>query len=355
MASLEKPIPREPRGDVLSGSPTRSDAVSIDARSAAFNRRPASLFVIWALLALVPLLLPNAYLTGLAVTLLLNLLLLAGLNLVAGYCGQISLCHAAFYGLGAYVSGVLSVRYGTPPLLDMAVAVALTAGVAFVTGLPTFRLKGHYLAMATLGLNAIVSVLFVELVDLTGGPNGLSGIAPFSIGGFAFDTDRAFYWLCCAVSLALMWGIWNLTHSRIGRAMVSLGTSETGAQASGVDTRKMKLAVFTLSAAMSAGAGSLYGHYTGFISPESFSVSVSILLMVMVAVGGRARFYGPLLGALVYTFVPEGLRAIPDAELLIFGVAMVVVLTGFPAGLAGIGETLRKRWASRSTRSVRHD
>jgi branched-chain amino acid transport system permease protein len=238
------------------------------------------------------------------------------------------------------VSGVLSVRYNTAPLVDTIAAVALTSGAALAIGLPTFRLKGHYLAMATLGLNAILSVLFVELVDVTGGPNGLSGVAPFSVAGFAFDTDRSFYWLVCAVSFGLMWALYNLIHSRIGRAMESLGSSETGAQSSGIDTRAMKLAVFALSAGIAAGAGSLYGHYTGFVSPESFSSSVSILLMVMVAVGGRARFYGPVFGALIYTLVPEALRAIPDAELLIFGVAMVVVLTAFPSGIAGIGDSL---------------
>lgn len=332
MASIDKPL--------CHSALAARDA----ARATPIYRQPVALFVIWACLAVVPLVAPNAYITGLAVTLLLNIMLIAGLNLVVGYCGQISLCHAGFCGLGAYVSGVLSVRYNTPPLVDTVAAIAMTALAALVIGLPTFRLKGHYLAMATLGLNAILSVLLVELVDVTGGPNGLSGIAPFSLAGFSFDTDRSFYWFVCAVSLVVMWALYNLIHSRMGRAMASLGSSEAGAQSSGIDTRAMKLAVFALSAGIAAGAGSLYGHYTGFVSPESFSSSVSILLMVMVAVGGRARFLGPLFGAMIYTLVPEALRAIPDAELLIFGVAMVVVLTVFPAGIAGLGDVLARRF-----------
>jgi branched-chain amino acid transport system permease protein len=315
-------------------------------------RTPVALILVWMLLALLPWISPNAYVMGLGVTLLLNLMLIGGLNLVMGYCGQISLCHAGFYGLGAYLSGILSTRFSTPPLVDLLAAVLLSSTGALLIGLPTFRLKGHYLAMATLGLNAILSVMFVELVDLTGGPNGLSGIAPFSIGDFAFDTDQRFYLLCWAVSLAVMWALYNLIHSRFGRAMVSLGASETGAQGSGVDTRMTKLSVFALSAGLAAGAGSLYGHYAGFVSPESFSSSVSILLMVMVAVGGRARFFGPLFGAIIYTLVPEALRTIPDAELLIFGVAMVVVLTAFPAGVAGLVESLVQRVMRRGGRDA---
>ncbi|WP_345816778.1 branched-chain amino acid ABC transporter permease (plasmid) [Paraburkholderia sp. PREW-6R] len=334
MTSVDKALPREALPPATRETPGRAVPT---------YRQPRALIAVWIVLALVPFVSPNSYVTGLVVTLLLNVMLLAGLNLVSGYTGQISLCHAGFYGLGAYASGVLSVRLGTPPLVDLLAAVGVGVLVALVVGMPTFRLRGHYLAMATLGLNAIVSVLFVELVDLTGGPNGLSGIEPMSIAGFAFDTDRSFYWLCCAITFAAMWAIYNLIHSRIGRAMVSLGNSETGAQASGVDTQRTKLVAFALSAGLAAAVGSLYGHYAGFISPESFSVSVSILLMVMVAVGGKGRFFGPLFGALVYTVVPEALRAIPDAELLIFGVAMVVVLTAFPAGIAGAGERVARR------------
>lgn len=318
------------------------------------SRAPYALLIVWLALLAFPLLSPNAYITGLGVNFLLNLMLLAGLNLVMGYCGQISLCQAGFYGLGAYVSGVFSTRYGTPPLVDALAAIVLTSFAAVIIGIPTFRLKGHYLAMATLGLNAILSVAFVELVGLTGGPNGLVGIPPFSLAGFTFDTDLRFYFLCWGVTLGVMWLLYNLVHSRIGRAMIGLAGTETGAQSSGINTHAVKLAVFAICAGLAAGAGSLYGHYTGYVSPESFSSSVSILLMVMIALGGRGRFFGPVLGALIYTVLPEALRAVPDAQLLVFGVLMIIVLTCFPAGVAGLGDVLMRRLRARPGKGGRH-
>lgn len=300
-----------------------------------YGRNLRVLLVLWVVMMLYPWLAPSSYVVGLGVTFFINLILVASLNLLMGYCGQISLCHSGFFGLGAYVSGVLSAKYGVPVPASMFCALALTGLAAALVGLPALRLRGHYLAMATLGLNAILSVLFVELVDLTGGPNGLSSVPPIGVAGHSLDSDTGYFYFAWAVGLLTMWGILNLVHSRVGRAMSSLVDSEIGAASLGVDTRALKVAVFAISATLAALAGTLYVHYTQFASPETFNFSASVLLVVIVAVGGWGKYWGPLYGALVFTAVPEILLAFPDVQLLLFGLGMIVVLVCFPGGIAG--------------------
>lgn len=301
------------------------------------------LLMLWGLFLLFPLAAPNSYAVGLAVMFCINLMLIASLNLLMGYCGQISMCQAGFFGLGAYVSGVLSAKYGIGALIGIPVALLFACIAALLIALPVLRLRGHYLAMATLGFNAILSVLFVELVDLTGGPNGLSGVEPITLAGFAVDTDRRFFYLAWAAGLLLMWGILNLTRSRIGRAMISVAGSEIGAASLGINAYALKVMIFVLCAAIAALAGTFYVHFNQFASPETFSFSASVLLLVMVAVGGWGKYWGPLFGALVYTVAPELLRAFHDVELLLFGLGMIVVLMFFPGGLAGLAQGLRRR------------
>ncbi len=301
------------------------------------------LLALWVAFLFFPLLASNGYILSLGVVFCINLILIASLNLIMGYCGQISLCHGGFFGLGAYVSGVLSAKYGVPSLLDIPCAMVLTAFAALLVALPTLRLKGHYLAMATLGFNAILSVLFVELVDLTGGPNGLSGVGPVSVLGFSFDAGSRFFYLAAALSLLLMWGILNLVQSRIGRAITSLADSEIGAASLGINTYGLKVMIFVLSASLAALAGSLYVHFNEFASPETFDFSSSIMLVVMVAVGGWGKYWGAFFGALVFTVVPELLRTFQDLQLFIFGLGMILVLMFFPGGLAGMAERMGRR------------
>ena len=304
------------------------------------------LFGLWTVMLAFPWVAASTYMVGLGVMFFINLLLIASLNLIMGYCGQISLCHSGFFGLGAYVSGVLSAKYGISALIGIPCAMALTALAALLVGLPALRLRGHYLAMATLGFNAILSVLFVELVDFTGGPNGLTGVEPISVGGFALDSDIRFFYLAWAIGLIVMWGILNLTRSRIGRAMNSLAGSEIGAASLGVNTQWLKTAIFVISATLAALAGALYVHFTQFASPETFSFFASVLMVVMVAVGGWGKYWGPLFGALIFTVVPEMLQAFHDLELFSFGLGMIVVLIFFPSGIAGFLERFGRRKAA---------
>jgi branched-chain amino acid transport system permease protein len=304
------------------------------------RRRRLSLGLVWLLLPLWILIAPNAYVMSLGIMFFINLLLIASLNLVMGYAGQISLCHGAFFGGGAYVSGVLALKLGWSPWLSAPMAMVVMGLVALVIGIPTLRLRGHYLAMGTLGFNAIVTVILVEWIAVTGGPNGLFGLDELSLFGFSLGSAERYFWVAWAAAGITMWTIARLVGSPSGRALRVVAASELAAGALGIDAFRMKLSVFVLSAAIAALAGTLYVHFNLFASPETFSFFTSVLLVVMVALGGWGSYWGPVVGALVFTAMPEVLRDFHDAELLLFGVCMLVVLLFAPRGLAGVGSAL---------------
>ena len=308
--------------------------------------------MLWLVFAAWPFVAGNDFVLSLGIYFFINLLLIGGLNLVMGYGGQISLCQAGFFGLGAYISGVLAVKYGVPPLLGVFVALVGSALSALIIGLPALRLRGNYLAMATLGFNAILSVLFNELVPLTGGPNGLANIPPISVAGLTFDTAGRFFWLAWLAGGAMMVLLAWLLASRAGRALRAVAGSEVAAASMGVDAFRSKLAAFMMSAACAGVAGALYAHFNQYASPETFSFSASVLLVVMVALGGWGHYWGPLFGAAVFTVVPELLRQFQDAELLVFGVGMIVVFLFLPAGIAGIAQRVRAWQAGRASGGV---
>jgi branched-chain amino acid transport system permease protein len=313
-------------------------------------RRPSDqlwLILIWLALLPIPFVAANAYVISLANMALINLILIASLNLLMGFGGQISLGHAGFFGLGAYASGILNVKLGLTAWLGLPAAALTAAIAALVIGLPALRLRGHYLSMATLGWNAILVVLFNQLVDLTGGPNGLLGVQSFSIAGIRLDTEFRAFPLVWLISLLVMLAILNLLGSRLGRALRAVATNELGADAIGIDSFRTKLKFFVLSAAMAGLAGSLYVHVNQYASPETFGISGSILLIVMVAIGGSGTFWGPLLGALIYTAVPQLLLDYEDAELMLFGLGMLLVLIVFPGGLASVPAAVMRRFGPR--------
>ena len=293
------------------------------------------LAVLGLLMLAAPWLAPNSFILNMVIQFLVNLLLIASLNLLMGYSGQISLAHAAFYGIGAYVSGVLAAKYGVSPWLGLVAALGITGATALLVGWPTLRLKGHYLAMATLGFNAIASVLFVELRDLTGGPNGLVNVPSYSLFGYSLAKDVPFYYFALAVTGACMLLMLNLLDSRTGRALRALAGAEVGASCMGIDVHRHKLIVFVISAMFAAVAGCLYVHHNTFVSPETFDFMASTMLVVMVALGGTGNYWGAFLGAVIFTALPELLRSFGDLEVLVYGVSLVLVLLFFPRGLGG--------------------
>ena len=260
-------------------------------------------------------------------------LLVVGLNLLLGYAGQISLGHAAFFGLGAYTSGILTATYGVNPWLALVAGLVVSGTAAYLIGIPALKLKGYYLAMATLGFGIIVYIFLNQAHDLTGGPSGLHGIPSLALGGFVLNTPRRLYlliWIILGLVLALSA---NLMKSRTGRAIRALHDSEAGAESLGVDTFRMKLKIFVWSALYASLAGSLYAHTLNFIAPSSFGFMFSIKLVTMVVLGGMASIWGSLLGAGALTVLPEMLTVFHDFEVVIFGAILMVVMIFLPRGL----------------------
>jgi branched-chain amino acid transport system permease protein len=275
----------------------------------------------------------NDYYLTIMVMVTLNAMVVNGLVLLMGYAGQVSIGHAAFYGLGAYLTGILTTRYRWPIPAGILAALILTALVAWVVGKPALRLKGHYLAMATLAIGEIIHIAFNELDFLTGGPSGLSGIPRLALAGISFDSDRRFYFLCLGVLALVLLSSLNIIHSRPGRGLLAIHGSERAAQAMGVDTAAFKTAVFVISAVYAALAGALYAHFITFISPSSFGVGASVLLVTMVAIGGMESVWGGLVGAAVLTILPEYLRVFRDYDILIYGAILMTIMIFMPRGL----------------------
>jgi branched-chain amino acid transport system permease protein len=289
-----------------------------------------------AAVAVVPWLLPNQYLVHVVVLAGIYVILAVGLNLVMGYAGQVSLGHAGFYGLGAYVSAVLSVRYGLTPWLGMPIAALATGALAYVVGIPTLRLKSYYLGMATLGIGAVLHLAFVQLHRITGGSSGLSGILPWDLGPLRFTSATQHYALVWAFAAVGLWVARNLVNARVGRVLRALRESEAAAEAMGVDTAAEKRRAFVVSAVYASVAGSLYAHYITVISPEIYSFLFSVVLVLMVAIGGIGLYWGAVVGAVLLTVLPEALRRFGDWEVPLYGLALILVILFLPRGIAGL-------------------
>jgi branched-chain amino acid transport system permease protein len=294
-------------------------------------------YIILGLFALIliglPFLLSNDYQLKIASFVGINTIIAVGLCLLIGYAGQISLGHAAFFGIGGYSSAILTTKYGLAIWEGLLVSLILSGLVAFVIGVPSLKLKGHYLAMATLGFGEIMYVLFVELSELTGGPSGIPGIPPFSIGNLIIKTNIGYYILVWLTALIIIFLSINIIHSRIGRALKAVHGSEPAAQAMGVHTAKYKIQIFVLSAIYAGLAGSLYAHFVNFVNPSSFTLTTSIILVTMVVIGGMANIWGAILGASILTVLPEYLRFVQEYDLIFYSIILIAVMIFMPNGI----------------------
>jgi len=269
-------------------------------------------------------------------------LMTIGLSLLMGYAGQISIGHAAFYGIGAYTSAILTVHYGLNPWLCMFIGMVVSAFVAVLVGAPSLKLRGHYLAMATLAFGIIVYIIFNEEIAWTGGPDGMTGIPGLRLFGFAFDSTDKFYYLVWIFVFAAFIFTVNLIQSDTGRALRAIHVSEPAAGAMGVDISGYKLLVFVYSAVLASLAGSLYAHYLNFINPSTFDLFFSIKLLIMIALGGMYNIWGAIIGASIVTFLSyEWLNYFADLEVIVYGAILLLVTIFLPKGLVGAPEIVR--------------
>ncbi len=278
-----------------------------------------------------------AYALHLAILAGIYIILTVSINLIVGYAGQVSLGHAAFYGIGAYASALVSLHWHLP-WPAAALAAVLAAGLCgLALGLPTLRLKEDYLAIVTLGFGVIVDLVFLNL-DITGGPDGLPGIPQPSFLGLSFR-EPWHYLILVVVMVALVLGVtYRLVDSYHGRALRAIRDHEITAQVMGINTPAYKVMIFTLAAGLAGLAGSLYAHYITFINPETFGLHTSILILTMVVLGGMGSIVGSVLGAIILTLLPELLREIHAYQDLVYGGLLVVLLIWRPEGLLGRGK-----------------
>jgi branched-chain amino acid transport system permease protein len=263
--------------------------------------------------------------------------------LLVGLTGQVSLGHAAFMAVGAYTEALLQAR-GVPFLVSLPCAALLSAAIGWVVGLPALRLKGIYLAIATLAFNVIVEEVTARWESLTGGNSGLH-LKPIELFGMKVDSDASFYYLCLALTVLGILALMNLLRSPTGRAFVAIRDSEISASCMGVNLATYKTLSFAISAALTGVGGALYAHKVGFISPEQFTLIQSIELVTIVIIGGVGSLHGAVLGAAFIIMLPQGISiakdwlpdAIPQAGLqsVVFGLILIGFIVFEPYGLYG--------------------
>jgi len=290
------------------------------------------LYIVMAILAVLPFLVPNSFYLDLVIRMAINAVIVLALNLVVAFPGQSSMGHAGFLGIGAYASAVLPTQFGWHPVLAMAAGAVATGLLAGLVARPIFKLKGHYLAMATLGLGIILNIALRNEATWTGGPDGMP-VPAMGLFGFELSSDKHWYWVVALLLSVSVWASLNLIDSPFGRALRALHGSEVASQVVGVDVVRYKVAIFVMSAVFASLMGSVTAHYVGFVTPNLADFFHSIELVTMVVIGGMASVYGSLVGAVLLTALPQALATFEGWETVAFGAILMLCMIFLPKGL----------------------
>jgi branched-chain amino acid transport system permease protein len=253
--------------------------------------------------------------------------------MLTGYGGQLSISHSAFFAIGAYASAITSLRFELHPFVTILLSQCLTILIAWGIGWVVLRLKGHYLAIATLSFSIIVEILIKELTWLTGGLQGISSVPPISLGNFVLDSDGRFYFLIWPITMLLLLFAINLVDSRMGRVFRAIKEGEDVPPIFGVNIKVYKIKLFILTSLYASFAGSLYAHFVTFISPAAASLMFAIDIIVVVAFGGFTMLWGAMIGVASLTFLNEYLTVFADYKRAIYGLALIIIMLFFPNGL----------------------
>ena len=279
----------------------------------------------------------------------ISVLLASSMNLITGCTGRLNLGHAAFYGIGAYSSTLLVMKLGLPVWVAMFLAGLVTTLFGVLIGVPCLKLKGAYLSITTLAFGEITRLALMNLVDLTNGPLGIRGIPgppPLALSNslaISFESKTSYYYLLLTFCLICLLIIRRLLRSQIGLTFIAIREDEILAETVGIDTTQVKIMNFALGAFFAGIAGSFYAHYVRFISPDTFTLSETFNILTMVVVGGLGTFWGPILGGVIFTFLPELLRAIAEYRMMIYGLMMSFAIIFMPEGIIGLFHSLIPR------------
>lgn len=292
----------------------------------------------------------NKYLLYIMDLIYISVVVSIGLNILAGYAGQISIGHAAFYAMGAYSSAVLQEQCGLPFLVTMVLAAIITAAIGYIVGLPAIRLQGLFLAMATLAFGLVVQEVLLIAEPLTHGADGMP-VPEATLGPLSLKPDtQAFYYLCLAIAVVMTWLAINIVNSRTGRAFVALRESPIAAETNGINLARYKTIAFAISAFYTGLAGALYAQAVTFIAPDGFTVFLSIQFLAVIIIGGMGSILGAVLGAITLAVLPEVFAKLPaewGAPMIFYGAALILVIMFMPLGIAGGVNKLRYRLAVR--------
>jgi len=297
------------------------------------HSKHAILVIIVAAVVGFPLVFPESYWLTVLIYVGIYGLIVVGYDLLLGYCGQISLGHNGLFAIGAYATAIATTWFGWVSLLAIAGGIFITCLIAYIVGIPTLKLRGYYLAIATMGFGFIVEALI--RTQYFGGSSGISGIPPLSILGYSFDSDRSYYYLVWTVVFLSVIVCLRIGETALGRSMKAVHTDEEAAASMGINVAKTKMQAFVFSAALAAIAGSLYAHYGTVINPNSFNIMLSVKLLLMLFLGGAGSIYGGLIGAFILFSLPEFLGHLERLELALEGLAFMIILIFLPGGLVG--------------------
>jgi branched-chain amino acid transport system permease protein len=274
---------------------------------------------------------------------------LLGLDVILGYGGQVSLGHAAFMAMGGYAAAISCVKFGLPPIVGVLLGLVLSLFCAAVLSMVTVRLRGHYMALATLSFGLLIDTLTVGLSDWTGGPSGMTGIPNFSIFGYTFAGPVANYYLVWGVVIVGIVILMNAMRSDFGRVLRSIKTDQTAALALGVDVPRYKLYAFLIGAAFASIAGSLLAFDFQFLSPDMVSTQQSFLIITMLVIGGEGTLVGPVIGVVLLTLLPTAFQFLANYKTLASGILLVTAMLYFPSGLYGGFTSLIRRFTGPSS------
>jgi len=296
-------------------------------------------FIFLLIMLALPWVLKGRYGIYLATMVGIFVILVISLNLVVGYTGQISLAHGAFYGIGAYICGILQVREILPFWPALVVAIIGTGILGILVGIPMLRTRGPYFAIGSMCLGIIVSLVLLNWQSLTGGTSlgGIRGPGQLKIGGWMIDflSNKVYYYLVLIFVVLTIFIVNRLIHSRVGRAFMAIREEEELAEAIGVNPMRFKVLSFAIGAMLAALAGSLYAGYMGAIDPDIASVGMSFNLLVMVLVGGSGTMTGSVIGTVLLWMIPEWLQAAQQYRPLIFGFILLLIIIFMPRGIVG--------------------
>jgi len=293
----------------------------------------SSIIILLLLLGFIWLTAKNDYIFTTANLLAIKIISVTGLNILIGATGQVSIGHAAFMGITAYMSAILSSTYSVPVWMSCLISILVVGIVALIIAIPTLRLEGNYLVMATLGFNIVVQIIMNQWESVTGGPSGFAGIPRLSLGTFRIENDRQFFWVIWGVALFLIWITLNLENTKVGRAFKAIRANKVASEVSGIAVHKYRSVAFIISAIYAGIAGFFYAHYMTFISPKTFGILTSLQWLTMSVLGGMGNTWGGILGTSFLTVLPEFLHKLEDLHILFYGSILMGMLIFCPEGL----------------------